>query len=97
MSKRLPTPALDNWVSIFRHTVLYLQSDWCVDNCDITVLSVVSKLGLHIWAYLIVSFVPIYGDCRCHRNTVCPYLGIPHLWPYMEITDMFAPNAMMTH
>ena len=45
------------------HIWAYLQSDWCVDNCDITVLSVSSKLGLHIWAYLIVPFVPIYGDC----------------------------------
>ena len=43
--------------------IQYLQSDWCVDNCDMTVLSVSSKLGLHIRAYLIVPYVPIYGDC----------------------------------
>ena len=28
--------------------------------------------------------------------SISPYLGMPHLCPYMEITDIFTPDAMAT-
>ena len=50
------------------HIWAYLQSDWCLGNCDITVLGVISKLGLHIWAHMqsdwCVESCDIRAECK---------------------------------